>query len=398
VALTHARSETLQVAKSRYLNASSADGVGGQHSTGVRWWVLYHVWGLGESPIPQRYTIDSYLLFWEDRLEDYALWLIEYRPSGRQVSSKTVGKYCSAVRAWLLRHHRVKLGLGAEGGRISDILKGYARLVDQPPPLERIGCTPCDLAAGMAAVLGDDLEGDMWRAALTFGESAMARAVEFALDAGRAEQFDTSQHMVASDVSEVTRGGLTHCAVRMRKRKNLEVLRGKDQRVLIAAGGRYFDSALLLRCWLKRRRAVGIADERPLFCHADGRPITTAEVRTMVKAVMRAAGRDPALFGGHSLRIGGATAALAAGVSPNLIRLMGRWKSDVYELYCRMSIEAALGVGLAIASADVAPLSEVGFHDESLELLPEELELLRGETGETGEEAEACEGGGGRME
>jgi hypothetical protein len=117
-----------------------------------------------------------------------------------------------------------------------------------------------------------------------------------------------------------------------------------------------------------------------------------------VKAVMRAAGRNPALFGGHSLRIGGATAALAAGVPPNLIRLMGRWKSDVYELYCCMSVEAALGVGLAIASADVAPLSEVGFHDEILELLPEELEYLRGETGETGEEEDVGDGCGGRME
>ncbi len=60
---------------------------------------------------------------------------------------------------------------------------------------------------------------------------------------------------------------------------------------------------------------------------------------------------------------------------------MGRWKSDVYELYCRMSVEAALGVGVAIASAAVTPPSEVGFHDERLELLPEKLALLRGETG-----------------
>jgi hypothetical protein len=119
----------------------------------------------------------------------------------------------------------------------------------------------------------------------------------------------------------------------------------------------------------------------------------------MVKAVMAATGRDPALFGGHSLRIGGATAALAAGVQPNLIRLMGRWKSDVYELCCRMSVEAALGVGVAIASAAVTPLSEVGFHDERLELLPQELEMLRGETSETGEEEEEVgEGGVGRRE
>ena len=222
----------------------------------------------------------------------------------------------------------------------------------------------------------------MWRAALTFGMSAMAPAVEFAIDAGRAEVFDPSQHMVAADVSEVTLNGATHCAVRMRKRKNLTVLRGKDQRVLIAAGGKFFDSAGFLRTWLQRRRAAGISDSRPLFCHANGAPITTAEVRSMVKATMAAAGRDPALFGGHSLRIGGATAALAAGVSPNLIRLMGRWQSDVYELYCRMSVEAALGVGIAIASSSVSPLSEVGFHEEHLEMQPDELELLRGEADE----------------
>jgi hypothetical protein len=384
-ALRYAQSAALKEAKFRFLQASSADRVGGQHATGVRWWILYHAYGsgLGISPIPDCRRSDfDYRLFWEERLEDYALWLVVFKPSGKFISGNSLLKYCSSVRAWLLRFHRVTLGLGAAGGRIRDIAKGFATLVDQPPPLERIGCTPADLVTGMAGVLDDGLEGDMWRAALSFGMSAMARAVEFAVDAGRAEVFDPTQHMIASDVSEVLRDGATHCAVRMRKRKNLRVLRGKDQRVLIAAGGSYFDSAGLLRTWLRRRRAAGIAEARPLFCHATGAPITTAEVRAMVKAVMAAAGRDPAIFGGHSLRIGGATAALAAGVAPNLIRLMGRWQSDVYELYCRMSVEAALGVGVAIASSSVAPLSEIGFHEEHLELQPEELELRRGEADE----------------
>ena len=62
----------------------------------------------------------------------------------------------------------------------------------------------------------------------------------------------------------------------------------------------------------------------------------------MVKLVMEAAGLDPSLFGAHSLRIGGATAALAAGVSPSMIRLMGRWASDIYEIYCRMSRQSAV--------------------------------------------------------
>jgi hypothetical protein len=227
----------------------------------------------------------------------------------------------------------------------------------------------------LALAAEPEVERAMWRAVLTFGMSAMARACEFALDAGRQETFDPSQHMTAIDVAAVWRGGVRHAAVRMRKRKNLKVLRGKDHTVVIAAGGAHFDAAALLFQWLDVRRAAGVGDGRPLFCRAHGGAISTEEVRCMVRRVMRAAGRDPAVYGGHSLRIGGATAAHAAGVPPSLIRLMGRWSSDIYEIYCRLSIESALGVGQAIASAQVTAASEA-FHEESLELLPSEVSRL----------------------
>ena len=84
-------------------------------------------------------------------------------------------------------------------------------------------------------------------------------------------------------------------------------------------------------------------------------------------------GLDPSLYGAHSLRIGGATAALAAGVPPNLIRLMGRWSSEVCQIYCRMSLEAALNVSTQIAAADVTSLDR-RFQFEELELLPEEID------------------------
>ena len=103
--------------------------------------------------------------------------------------------------------------------------------------------------------------------------------------------------------------------------------------------------------------------------------ITVCEVRAQVRAVMAAAGRDPSLYGAHSLRIGGATAALAAGVPPQLIRMMGRWSSDVYEIYCRMSLQSALRVGVTITSAaGVRPTTR--FEQEHLELLPSELEAF----------------------
>ena len=105
---------------------------------------------------------------------------------------------------------------------------------------------------------------------------------------------------------------------------------------------------------------------------------------------MEAAGRNPAVYGGHSLRIGGATAAHAANIPPSLIRLMGRWSSYIYEIYCRLSIESALGVGQAIASAQVTPAAKA-FHDESLEMLPSEVARLAEWVGEAEEKGHASD-------
>jgi hypothetical protein len=377
-ALKQARAPCLRKQKLRFLCASNADRKGGRKSTGVRAWLVYCVYGLKVSPVPDPLDASAgHRREVEERLEDFAVWYAVCRPSGRQASYKSIGKYVSSVRAWYRRFYCAELGQGAKGSRIQDILKGYGRAVDQPPPMERIGCAPADLARGMQVALVSEPKASrlMWRAALTFGMSAMARACEIGLDAGRAEVFDDTQHMTALDVKPVVRAGVRHAAVRMRKRKNLRVLRGKDHTVMIAAGGKHFDAAGCLFEWLAARREAGISDDKPLLCHASGKSITTEEVRCMVRRVMAAAGRDPKVYGGHSLRIGGATAAHAANIPPSLIRLMGRWSSDIYEIYCRMSLESALGVGQAIASAQVTPTAEA-FHDENLEMLPSEVGQL----------------------
>ena len=248
-------------------------------------------------------------------------------------------------------------------------------MVDQPPRLECDGCTPEGLRRGMDVLRLPRV----WRAALTFGMVALARGCEFALDGGRHERFQASEHMVPADVTFFMCDGRRHARVRMRKRKDLRVLRGKQATVYLAGGaGGFFDAVVELELWLEERRASGIPEGCALFCHPDGSALTVAQVRDMVKAVMQAAGFDPGRYGAHSLRIGGATAALAAGVPPAQIRLMGWWASDVYEIYCRMSIESALGVGEAIASAVVTPVAALaGFHKEHLELRPEELREIR---------------------
>ena len=371
-----------------------ADGRGGSHGTGVRGWILYCVWGLGIRPYPDsRDRSWEARLFWEDVLEDFVVWYLVFQPTGRFCSASSVSKYASSVRAWVRRLTRVQLGVGARESRVKDILKGVARCIEQPPPKERHGVSPSDLALSWSVVLpGHSARDCMWRAATAFGVAALARGVEFAIDTGRGEVWEESEHVHAGDVQEFRRGGVTHVRLKMRKRKDLKCLRGKHAVVVLAGGGRYFDAVRELQQWLRLRRQLGLADTLPLFCHADGTSISVNELRDMVKLLMASIGRDPTLYGAHSLRIGGATAALAAGVSPQLIRLMGRWSSDVYEIYCRMSLQAALGVGTAIASADVSTF-EGGFEQEHFELQPSEVQLFRCDSGgmSGGEDEEECE-------
>lgn len=60
------------------------------------------------------------------------------------------------------------------------------------------------------------------------------------------------------------------------------------------------------------------------------------------KAVDRAGLSDSYLYSAHSLRRGGATHALAAGVSVRMIQVLGRWRSDAVRRYLFTSGEAAV--------------------------------------------------------
>ena len=70
--------------------------------------------------------------------------------------------------------------------------------------------------------------------------------------------------------------------------------------------------------------------------------------------------------------------------------MMGRWSSDVYEIYCRMSLQAALGVGSAISSTQVSPL-DAQFEEEHFELLKSKVDDFRRKA-EYDEEDDAADG------
>jgi hypothetical protein len=69
-------------------------------------------------------------------------------------------------------------------------------------------------------------------------------------------------------------------------------------------------------------------------------------------------GADPSLYGLHSLRIGVASALFALNCSPLVRQSLGRWQSDIYELYCGWVEGVARSAFSATIQALVAPCDE----------------------------------------
>ena len=84
------------------------------------------------------------------------------------------------------------------------------------------------------------------------------------------------------------------------------------------------------------------APTTPLFHLADHTAATRSWLMKRVDRLLRSTGRDPRQFSSHSFRKGGAVSLQSMGVEDSLIRRLGRWKSDAFNLYVRDPSFAAL--------------------------------------------------------
>ena len=77
----------------------------------------------------------------------------------------------------------------------------------------------------------------------------------------------------------------------------------------------------------------------------------------------------------HSFRIAGATLLFKAGVTAEEIKTMGRWASDVYQIYCRLSKERLLELSEKMANAESTQFinGSIGFFDSVLDFEPVEV-------------------------
>ena len=83
----------------------------------------------------------------------------------------------------------------------------------------------------------------------------------------------------------------------------------------------------------------------PLFTFHDGTFLTRHYLANFLQQALP----DIANVNTHSFRIGGATAASSAGISDSQIQILGRWSSDTYRRYLRLSDETVAEVMRRIA-------------------------------------------------
>ena len=76
----------------------------------------------------------------------------------------------------------------------------------------------------------------------------------------------------------------------------------------------------------------------PLFLNSDHTPLTKGKLNGRLQSIFKAAGfRDT--FTMHSFRVGAATTAATLGFPEYLIKALGRWSSDAYKVYVKLSVQ-----------------------------------------------------------
>lgn len=356
--------ESLDDVVSSALAASSADGQGGDTNTGVKWWKQFcELLGIEALRTFSPNTDYNILLQEEWIVLQFIAFLVTKK---KPVAPSTAQQYVSQVQGWL----RTRAGAqGLAGGlkltRVARMCKGlWAQQGGRPPRKARHGFTPARLRRQMDRHLDPSIpEHANMRAALAAGFQGLLRANEYLQQSGkRAKSVEGLPQR--KDMRRRPNGFVLYMTMSKKKEKSAT----KSTPLLFGRGGKFIDVCAELDNLARVDPAGG---DEPLFRRADGRPITHDDVNKILKKFAQDEGLNPAEFASHSLRIGGATAIFAAGGSPLVIRTMGRWSSDIYEIYVRANDATVEKWSRLAGSADFENNATLELTDEFLEISEE---------------------------
>ena len=77
----------------------------------------------------------------------------------------------------------------------------------------------------------------------------------------------------------------------------------------------------------------------PLFIMEDRTYLTRATFTAKLREILKAAGTDDSKYANHSFQSGAATTAAEANIPDVHIKMLGRWKSEAYQVYVKSAPE-----------------------------------------------------------
>lgn len=95
--------------------------------------------------------------------------------------------------------------------------------------------------------------------------------------------------------------------------------------------------------------AIRPASPGPLFVWRDGTPLSRSTFVGLLRRALVSLSLDQQSYSGHSFRIGAATSAAMAGVPDHIIKMMGRWSSEAYQVYIRTPREVLSSISQVLA-------------------------------------------------
>ena len=264
-----------------------------------------------------------------DEWLDFARYLWEIVPSG--LSATSVDSYISEAMAY------VKVVQPAVSVVRSPMLTQWLRRVKQIPrqsafmdaaPVSLIASVVRDEAASLATRVVCMLQ---WFLCLRVGQVTTARTTEY----------QPLYDLLRGDVWFAPDG--RYVRLTLKKAKNDPRNQGSCRYLLEATDPTGFSAVQLLRRYFKETE--GFAGSEPLMRHADGRCVTPAHVRTLLKFHAVKLGLNPEVISAHSLRSGSATQLHAEGWDLQTIMMWGSWASEAGAIkYIRMTSDVAVAV------------------------------------------------------
>ncbi|KAJ3768134.1 hypothetical protein FB446DRAFT_650975 [Lentinula raphanica] len=286
-----------------------------------------------ETQVRQHRQVDTFLLFAtkrglkpEDVSPPSEQLICEFAVSfAGKVAGATARTYVSAVKKWVIRRGLVWNG----GPRLDQVLKGVNRHTPETSVQEERSPVKIEYLK----ILMQDKEGDEGfrrcrNAAAMLLFFGQMRAVEALPCSSAVESYPKSLPRVR-DLAEPNGDGAR--SLHLPKTKTQQV---RGEKVIITPNRTEVDPIRALRKHIATNR---LGQDNPLFAFRtrDGGMEVLSKSMFLSTCNKTWSTHGVPRITGHCFRIGGTTHYLLAGVSPDIVKALGRWKSDAFLRYWR---------------------------------------------------------------